>query len=126
MQKLRADPGLVLALGVANAQADDAKIQFLEQVVQNKVPVGHMACIGRYDYEVFVNRDVVPPLAAARPTKESFEAILRLSEKMSNKVMDQQRELVDEYISQLTGRPRSPMPSSQKISQALPEGGRTF
>lgn len=111
---------VLLAVGLSIAQAGDPRDDFWEAIKEHKVPVDHLATIGRFDYEILVNRDVSPPIAAARITTPSFQQFLKMSDKHSKQVMTEQKKLVDEYISSITGVPPAPTRPGKPIF--LPKG----
>src|ERR1043165_4494621 len=84
---------VLVAVGLTEANAQDAKVDLWNAVRENRVAPDHVAHIGDFDYEIFVNRMVTPPVAVARITSESMDRITSIKGKKGNEVMDRQVKL---------------------------------
>ena len=98
--------GLLAAVAVsAQERSDLARRALSEAVAARTATVDHIATIGGYEYEVYVDRSVVPPVAVATITSESMDRLLATPQKGMADRMTAQHAKVSHYLAKLTGRP---------------------
>lgn len=98
--------GLLTAVpATAQEPADLARRALSEAVIAHTATVDHIATIGGYQYEVYVDRSVVPPVAVATITSESMDRLLATPQKGMAERMTAQHAKVSRYLAELTGRP---------------------
>ena len=89
----------------AQEPSDLARRALSEAVAARTATVDHIATIGGYEYEVYVDRSVVPPVAVATITSESMDRLLATPQKGMAERMTAQHDRVSRYLATLTGRP---------------------
>ncbi|MBQ0932690.1 hypothetical protein KAK07_08900 [Ideonella sp. 4Y16] len=89
----------------AQEPSDLARRALSEAVAARTATVDHIATIGGYEYEVYVDRSVVPPVAVATITSASMDRLLATPQKGMAERMTAQHDRVSRYLATLTGRP---------------------
>jgi hypothetical protein len=118
---------LLIAMMSITAHADDGE-NFHAEVRNGKVAIDHIATIGSYQYELYVDRSKTPPLAVAVITRESMRRLLDTPETGMAERMVAQQEEVQKYLSTITGQPVLPRPRSRSGRELgiLPDAKKTL
>ncbi|MGM9487026.1 hypothetical protein [Ideonella sp. YS5] len=105
-------------LATFGVNAMDSRTALKQEVDAGRQALDHIAPIGRWRYEIYVNRNISPPAALARITKESWAELFALPEADVDPVTTEQSNLVRAYLESITGVPIPRLETSTPAGRA--------